>query len=223
MPFKSVSVIAALCGAFVVAAAGAPAGAATINLGQSTQDFSLLGLGTTGTPGFGYYAIYQGAETDTATLSTFTLSGTISGSTNPGFASGDYRLVTTMAPGEFILGTDASAYSNSFVYDGFYADTDMTLYLTHTPTGNHTISIMTNGVFDGPGIGFGFTSTTCTGVSSCSQYEVGQTLGATISGPVDISINLGAPEPATWALTILGVAMIGFAARRRNEALAAAA
>jgi hypothetical protein len=27
----------------------------------------------------------------------------------------------------------------------------------------------------------------------------------------------GVPEPATWAMLILGVAMIGFAARRRNE------
>ena len=223
MSFKSVSLIAALCGA-LAAAAGAHAGVTTVSLGQSAQDFTLLGLGPTGTPGFGYYAIDQGAETDTATLSTYTLSGIITGSNSAGLASGDYRLVTTMAPGEFILGTDASAFSNDFVYAGFYADTQITLYLTNTPTGSHTIPLLTNGVFDGPGFGFGFTSTTCTGVASCSQYEVGQTVGATITGPVTIGVNFGAmPEPTTWALTILGVAMIGFAARRRSEGLAAAA
>jgi hypothetical protein len=33
----------------------------------------------------------------------------------------------------------------------------------------------------------------------------------------------GVPEPATWAMLILGVAMIGFAARRRNAGVALAA
>jgi hypothetical protein len=33
----------------------------------------------------------------------------------------------------------------------------------------------------------------------------------------------GVPEPATWAMLILGVAMIGFAARRRSEGMAFAA
>jgi hypothetical protein len=37
------------------------------------------------------------------------------------------------------------------------------------------------------------------------------------------SISAGVPEPATWAMLILGVAMIGFVARRRNEALYATA
>lgn len=42
----------------------------------------------------------------------------------------------------------------------------------------------------------------------------------TIGGEIDLS---SAPEPTTWALLILGVAMIGFAARRRNAGLARAA
>lgn len=37
------------------------------------------------------------------------------------------------------------------------------------------------------------------------------------------SILSGVPEPSTWAMLILGVAMIGFAARRQREGLAVAA
>jgi hypothetical protein len=35
--------------------------------------------------------------------------------------------------------------------------------------------------------------------------------------------TIAVPEPATWSMLILGVAMIGFAARRRREGIAAAA
>jgi hypothetical protein len=31
------------------------------------------------------------------------------------------------------------------------------------------------------------------------------------------------PEPATWTMTILGLGMVGFAARRRREGMAIAA
>jgi hypothetical protein len=40
--------------------------------------------------------------------------------------------------------------------------------------------------------------------------------------PISLSIS-AVPEPTTWAMLILGVAMIGFAARRRNEGTAFAA
>jgi hypothetical protein len=39
----------------------------------------------------------------------------------------------------------------------------------------------------------------------------------------DVNVTAGIPEPATWAMLILGVAMIGFAARRRAEGAALAA
>jgi len=32
------------------------------------------------------------------------------------------------------------------------------------------------------------------------------------------TLNIGVPEPATWAMLILGVAMVGFTARRRRQA-----
>lgn len=223
MSFRSVSLIAALCGALV--AAGGAHATTTLNLGQSAENFTLLGLGPTGTPGFGFYHVFQGAETDTPTTATFTLSGVITGSSDPGLASGDYSFVTSYGLGESILATNEAAFADPFVYTGgFFPDTQMTLFLTNTPTGSHTFPIVTNGMFDGPGFGFSFTSATCTGVAVCTQYNVGQTPGATISGPVTIGISLAAvPEPATWALAILGVGMIGFAARRRREGLTVAA
>jgi hypothetical protein len=39
----------------------------------------------------------------------------------------------------------------------------------------------------------------------------------------DFTFSGGVPEPTTWAMLILGVAMIGFAARRRNAGVAVAA
>jgi hypothetical protein len=43
-------------------------------------------------------------------------------------------------------------------------------------------------------------------------------------GPYQMEVSVvGVPEPATWAMMILGVAMTGFAARRQRKAAAAAA
>lgn len=44
-----------------------------------------------------------------------------------------------------------------------------------------------------------------------------------IYGISNLTFTADVPEPATWALLILGVAMIGFAARRRNAGVALAA
>lgn len=38
-----------------------------------------------------------------------------------------------------------------------------------------------------------------------------------VAGPGVIEFSAGVPEPGTWALMILGVAMIGYAARRRSS------
>jgi hypothetical protein len=43
-------------------------------------------------------------------------------------------------------------------------------------------------------------------------------------GPYQMQISApGVPEPGTWAMMILGAAMIGFAARRQRKVAAAAA
>jgi hypothetical protein len=39
----------------------------------------------------------------------------------------------------------------------------------------------------------------------------------------NVSLTSAVPEPATWAMLILGVAMVGFAARRRREGMVLAA
>ena len=37
----------------------------------------------------------------------------------------------------------------------------------------------------------------------------------------DVFLTVAVPEPATWAMLLIGFGMVGFAARRRNRALAA--
>src|SRR5271154_5924031 len=90
------NIIAVLLGAgLTVAAASAHAGTIDIDLGASSQNFTLYGMG--GSPvnsGFGTYTVGQGSSTFDGTTSTFTLSGSITGG-SPGFNSGTYSLVTT--------------------------------------------------------------------------------------------------------------------------------
>jgi hypothetical protein len=57
------------------------------------------------------------------------------------------------------------------------------------------------------------------GVPTAEHYVMEVT--ATAAGKLNGSIQLGAvPEPATWAMAILGMGLIGLAARRRRETVA---
>lgn len=55
-------------------------------------------------------------------------------------------------------------------------------------------------------------------------HDGGSTWSNSYEGINGVAVSLydvtGVPEPATWAMLILGVAMIGFAARRRSEGVA---
>lgn len=69
------------------------------------------------------------------------------------------------------------------------------------------------------------------GMAFVGFKDAGQSItSVTVNSPGDIIgvddvlyAGGGVPEPATWAMLILGVAMIGFAARRRNAGIAAVA
>jgi hypothetical protein len=222
------NIIAVLLGAgLTVAAASAHAGTIDINLGASSQDFTLYGMG--GSPsnsGFGTYTVGQGSSTFDGTTSTFTLSGSITGG-SPGFDSGTYAFVTTYLGADTpTAGPNAPfAFANpadpeEFFYDGLAPSTSMVLDLFGTPTGDHVIPLVTAGMFDGPGFSFAFVSPSCSGIAVCDQAGVGLTPGSAIFGAVTIGVSVTTatvPEPSTWAMILLGFAGLGFAGYRRTR------
>ena len=216
--------------AIALAASGAAqAATTTVDLGPSAENFILYGQGPVA-PGVGSYTIGQGASSFDGTTSTFLLSGTINGSNDPALASGTYRFVTTyLGPDTPEAGPGAPfaqanpMNTNQFFYDSFDPSTNMTLEL-FTSGGERDIALVTNGLFDGPGFGFGFVSASCTGIDNCTQAGVGLTPGSTISGPVAISVSFTAvPEPATWAMMLVGFGGLGVAIRSRRKGVAATA
>ena len=207
----------------ILIASGAAATTTTLSLGPSAENYVLYGQGAV-SPGVGSFTNQQGAETGVG-LVTDTLSGTISGSSDPGLSSGSYTFVTTYTgQGIGSGGTEITSQSNPSQLDQFFytflgPTVDMTLTLTGTPTGNHTIDLVTNGMFDGPGFSFAYASALCSGVGVCTQNNVGLTPGASEYGPVDISVSytvLGVPEPASWALMLAGAGALGGTLRRRR-------
>jgi hypothetical protein len=223
-------VCAAIAGATLALAGSAAAGTTYIYLGQSSQDYILYGQGPV-SPGVGSFTNEQGSESyDSATnTTTDTLSGLISGSTNPGLSSGSYSFVTTYLGTPIGSGgTQVQAQSNPsdllyFYYLYLDPSVDMTLSLTGTPDGSVNIPLVTNGAFDGPGFSFLYTTATCTGVSVCTQNNVGLTPGATQYGPVTITVSLtSVPEPAAWALMLIGIGALGGTLRARRSGVVAA-
>lgn len=225
MSIKALIAATAFAGILAVSVAET-ASAATIfvDLGASSQDFTLYGLGPV-SPGVGSFTVGQGSSVyDAGTnTSTFTLSGTITGGST-GYDSGTYSFVTTYTGLDTPQGGPNSpiaqsnpADTNEFFYDFLDPSTTMTLNLFGTPTGDHSIALVAGGNFVADtGFSFAYVSTDCTGVSSCGQNNVGLTPGATIFGPVDVFASFSTvPEPSTWALMLLGFAGIGFVGYRR--------
>jgi PEP-CTERM motif len=211
--------------------AGAAAAATiVVDLGPSAENFTLYGQGAIA-PGIGSFTVGQGSSVyDSGTnTSTFTLSGMITGG-SPGFDSGTYAFITTYAGMDTPeAGPNAPTAqsnpmdTNEFFYDSLDPSTTMTLDLFGTPSGNFVIPVVAGGNFLGPDFSFLFVTTTCTGVGSCDQNTVGLTPGATIYGPVTISASFNVPEPATWALMLIGfagLAAAGYGGRRFSAAKA---
>lgn len=196
-----------------------------MTLGASAQNFTLSGLGPAGN-GNGQYSIQQGSCSNSAGLTTCTLSGAITGSSSALYASGNYSFVTTFATSDVlpIQGQSTTPISNSFFYQFFAPDVNMSLLLSGTPSGNLTVPMVVNGAFAaGTAFSFGYVSTTCTGLGAtpCSQAAVGQVAGATIAGPVTMNASFSStPEPGTFGLTALSLlAGTGLWRRRKNAAL----
>lgn len=193
-----------------------------MSLGASSQNFVLTGLGPIASgpdAGDGKYSITQGACTNSAGLTTCIMSGAITSSDHSAFGSGTYQFITTYATADVlpIQGFSSTPTSDSFYYDYFATDVNMTLVLSGTPSGTVSEALVTNGAFDtGTGFGFGYVSLVCAGLpvaTPCSQANVGQVPGATTTGPVIISASFTIPDvtptPEPTSLALMGSTLLG--------------
>src|ERR1700712_4785822 len=73
---------------------GTSAGATTVSLGASNQDYTLYGQGAY-SAGLGSFTNQQGGESTGGGVTTDTLTGTIASSDSAAFASGSYAFITT--------------------------------------------------------------------------------------------------------------------------------
>ncbi len=223
---------AALAAALCLSLTGAAsAGTLFFDLGPSNEDLTLYGIGPVSL-GIGGFRVVQGSGVfdPTTDISTFTLSGSITGG-SPGFDSGTYAFVTTYPGEDAPSGGPNAPYAesnfsntNEFNYSLLDRSTTMTLDLFGTPTGDHAIPLVVGGNFvAGANFSFFYTSPSCSGPTpSCTQNDVGLTPGASIFGPVTISasITTDLPEPSTWAMMLIGFGGFAFAgyrsAKKRN-------
>jgi hypothetical protein len=228
----SIKMMTAAAVAGVTLAANAHAATVIINLNPSNQNFTLFGQGAVA-PGVGGFTVQQGNESFDAGTNTSTdiMTGTIANSTNASYGTGSYSLVTSYSGtgigsgGKQITAQSDPSDVSQFFYTGFDSSVNMTLELFGTPAGTVDIPLVANGAFSGPGFSFHYTTANCSGVAVCTQNGVGLTPGSSIFGPVTISVAFdqsvtAAPEPATWALMMIGVGAVGAAMRAsRRRAL----
>ena len=187
----------ALCllGGLLLTTSRAQAAPVTVSFGQTAQNLTLTGRGPNAS-GLGQYFVTMGACTPSGGNTTCTFSGSFT-STAVGLASGTFSMVTVyVGTGSTPLeGVQKSAGADQFAFSSIPSTTTITLTLT-SASQTLVVPLFAGGQFV-PGTTFNFAgiggAQSCSGtpVPSCSQSQVGQVAGASITGPVTGSASFG--------------------------------
>jgi hypothetical protein len=186
-----------------VAAGAAQATEVTLDLGPSSQNFTLYGLGpvSTGSFGAGTYGSFdagQGACSVSGSETTCLLSGSYTSSVS-GIASGTWTLTTQYAGTDTPMAGPKSPIAQTYGDNpsGNLLQADTIQYLHLDPSTNVTLTLDTSaanlvepmivdGAFaKGAGYSYTYVKDMCSGtaVSVCDVYNVGLTAGAVDSAP----------------------------------------
>ena len=200
----------------------------TVFLGQSNENYTLVGTGDNGS-GFGTYLDLQGACVAGATDTICTLTGLYTGATT-GYSAGSYSLVTIFGNAEGglpAISTAPVSYPNGgnfFTFNNLAADQDVFLDLFDVTNVTHIVPIIVGGSFVANGYNVGFVTAQCSGLPpaapGCSQGEVGLYTNDSFFGPVtgSASFDTGsvfAPVPEPGMLALAGVPGMLMLLRRR--------
>ncbi len=152
---------------------------AQINLGQSTQNLVLTGLGPNSS-GDGVSRITWGSCTYNGTTTTCTLSGPFTG-----LGPGGTWVYTLTYPGNGPSPLNAVTQPGSDLFSLAFSGSGSLTFVFNESNGASVSYTQSGSLFYVPAL------TSCTGnVTDCSVGAVGQTAGATISGPVTGTLNV---------------------------------
>jgi hypothetical protein len=221
----SVCVLASL----LLAAPAMRATSISVNLGQSAQDYVMIGQGTDNP--YGTYLNTQGSCVAGVSSTTCSLTGAYTGST-AGYTSGTYDFVTTyLGTGPSPLGAISEdpiggANQDYFYFNNIPTGTTMYLQLDESGGPDYNIPIYAGGSFVGGFSVLYVPTPVCGGTSlggdPCDQIYAGQFLGATYTGEVTGSATFdsstvvtGNPVPEPEWLTLGGLPLLLAMMRRR--------